>query len=286
MSSDRVSRSLALFGLLLASGCGVVLGVDVAERGTELDAPADGVTSFEFRDVSADDTVRVHGDNTRFSVHLDMLEWDHSGDTIRAELANHGDVVRLQMVGGESVSLVGLDAFIPADVATSLILARGTLDLSDLSAPVFASAGSITLHDVSAPVVADGSVTLDCTIPVDLTATGSVYGSTRAGGVVRTESNAQITLVSTSVSDFELDSSSDSQAGFLELYLPPRGNWTLHVETPGHVVIHAGNIDYDAPAEDSAAVDGLTFDIGLGGPEIRVTSSAGSILINEGAPAI
>ena len=69
--------------------------------------------------------------------------------------------------------------------------------------------------------------------------------------------------MSTSVSDFELDSSSDSQAGFLELYLPFRGNWTLHVETSGHVVIHAGNIDYDAPAEDSIVVDGLTFDIGL-----------------------
>ncbi|NOY92129.1 MAG: hypothetical protein GXP55_13105 [Deltaproteobacteria bacterium] len=274
---------LGTLALLLSSGCGFTVGVDVQERATELDAPADGIARFEMNDVSVDDEVVVQGTGSRIALHLEMLDWSARPDSIRAEIANRGDVARLQMVGSESMSLVRVDASIPSTLGADIELAHGGVEIRDLSAPVFVHARTIALRDIAAPVVAEGGeVRLRYIVPIDLTSVESVTGFVGAGGVINTEADAQITLTSSRISDLEVHSLSESEGSFVEILLPPGGGFTVLLRTPGHALFDYEEVNYDSVVEGApSAAAGLTFDVGGGGPLITATARAGSVLIRS-----
>jgi len=280
-NSPRRLLTLPLALASLLTGCGTTFGVDVTELNTDLDMSAEGIDRFEMLHVGVDDEVVIEGGGDRVAVHLEMLDWNARPDRIRAELADRGDVARLQMISSESITLVSVGVSIPETTATSIDLSHGSLSLSYLSAPATVSARSVTLRDVAAPVVAEAShVEFNYAVPLDLTTSGSVYGRSSSSGVLHAEGDVQLSLTGSRVSEFEVHSTNADESAFVEVFLPPGARCTVFLRTPGHALLDAGDVNYDSLDEGAASpASGLTFDVGGGGPLLTLTASTGSILV-------
>jgi len=287
----RLPEALALALLAPLAGCGLTFGVDAVESVTDVELEPGDAAAFAIVDTGVDDRVVVCGGNDTVAAHVSTVDWRGDGDAspARVELVRDGDTIRLELGGGgESVTLKGIEADIPTDMATSLEIVEGNLTVCDLAATVDATVGdgTATLRDIAAPAtIRARSVKVDNAMPIDLLASGDVDGTLASGGSVLASGTVRLDQTGYDIDSLDIDSDSGATESSVTLYLPPDGDWTIFIESSGGGgFIDVGNVAYDSTDEDAPPVsDGIEVDIGAGGPPINVTTNAATIFILENA---
>ncbi len=285
-------KSAVILVACLSSGCGLTFGVEVVDRVIEVDTDATGVTSLEILDLGVKDEVSVCGGGERLVAAIQTTEWsDDAGASpdqlVEASFDIEGDRAAFRVGGGdETIVLNGVTISAPPSLSTNITVSSGNLTVCDFSGALTASVGDgrLALQDIAAPIeaVAD-SVSVDFSLPIDLTTNGAVTGDLSAGGRILTSGSA---ILGVSAQGFDRLDLEGADATILSVRLPIDGSWTIRIKSEfgaGRVIV--GDVDYDSTLEDAEPVaNGLEFEIRGGGPIISLVATSADVQVWDALP--